>query len=434
MKSRMMKAAVSGMLMMVLGGCSFISDPVSLMTKPDLPADKATLMGAINSQIPENSNIIRPRSNKYPSSIRVEDLNNDGIMEAVVFYITPNENVQIHGMILQQQGNTWVKKLDFEGEGTMLESFELIDITNDGNVDIVVGFSRGEDDVQNGLVVYTYANDALEKVLQLPYTHFEVTDLNGDKIKELTVVSLQKYELSFITTYQFDKVTHDFKELAKLDLGQNVEKYYNIVSGKVAKDKEGIILDTSIVSNSSTSKLIVMENGALVDVLKEDAAYKELPVESEDINGDGILEIGLLEEPIGWNSDILEDIPYFYNYYQWDGKTSLANMKDGLKFVTQRYQDPDNRFFLTFPPEWKNQLTVDPDSDKNRYLKFIMLDTQETVAEVKFFSLREWENVKNDWKVLVRKKDQVIGYKGDKLSKNEKKNSNDVAPIERKGN
>ncbi|WP_379247900.1 hypothetical protein [Paenibacillus sp. GCM10028914] len=428
-----MKAAMSGVLMFVLGGCSFISDPVSLMTAPKLPADEETLMGAINSQKPENSNIIRPRNSSDPSSIRVKDLNNDGIMEAVVFYITPNEDVQIHGMILQQQGNSWVKKLDFEGEGTMLETFDLIDITNDGNFEIVAGFSRGEEGVQNGLVVYTYDNDALEKVLQLPYTHFEMTDLNGDKIKELTVVSLQKYELSFITTYQFDQATHDFKELAKLDLGKNVEKYYNIVSGKVAKDKEGIILDTSIVSNSSTTKLIIMEDGALIDILKEDAAYKELPVESEDIDGDGILEIGLLEEPMGWDDDILEDIPYFYTYYQWDGETHLANMKNGLKFVLQRYQDEDNGFFLTFPAEWHNNLTIDPNSDKNRYLKFTMTDSGETVAEVKFFSLREWESAKSDWKVLVRKKDQVIGYKGE-LSKNGKKHNKDVAPIERKGN
>lgn len=435
MNSRLMTAAVSGLLMLVLGGCSFISDPVSLMTTPDLPADKATLMGAINLQKPENSNIIRPRSDSGPSSIRVEDLNNDGIMEAVVFYKTPNEEVQIHGMILQQQGNTWVKKLDFDGEGTMLESFDLIDITNDGKFDIVAGFSRGEEDLQNGLVVYTFSGDSLEKVLQLPYTHFEMTDLNGDGIKELTVVSLQKYELSFITTYQFDKITHDFNELAKLDLGQNVEKYYNIVSGKVAKGKEGIILDTAIVSNSSTSKLIVMNDGALVDVMKEDAAYKELPVESEDIDGDGILEIGLLEEPIGWDSNILEDIPYFYTYYQWDGKTQLASVKKGMKFVMQRYQDTDNRFFLTFPVEWHNKVTVHPDSDRKRYLNFMMADSGKTVAEVKFFSLPEWERVKNEWKVLVRKKDQVIGYKGElKQSKNEKNNSNDVAPIERKGN
>ena len=435
MNSRLMTAAISGLLMLVLGGCSFISDPVSLMTTPDLPADKATLMGAINLQKPENGTIIRPRSDTGPSSIRVEDLNNDGIMEAVVFYKTPNEEVQIHGMILQQQGNTWVKKLDFDGEGTMLESFDLIDITNSGKYDIVAGFSRGEEDLQNGLVVYTFSGDSLEKVLQLPYTHFEMTDLNGDGIKELTVVSLQKYELSFITTYQFDKITDDFKELAKLDLGQNVEKYYNIVSGKVAKGKEGIILDTAIVSNSSTSKLIVMDDGALVDVMKEDAAYKELPVESEDIDGDGILEIGLLEEPVGWDSNSLEDIPYFYTYYQWDGKTQLANVKKGMKFVMQRYQDTDNRFFLTFPVEWHNKVTIHPDSDRKRYLNFIMADSGKTVTEVKFFSLPEWERVKNEWKVLVRKKDQVIGYKGElRQSKNEKKNSNDVAPIERKGN
>ncbi|WP_234032759.1 hypothetical protein [Paenibacillus faecalis] len=434
MKSGLMKAAVSGLLLLLLSGCSFISDPVSLMTPPDLPADKATLMGAIKAQLPENSNIIRPRSDSGPSSIRVEDLNNDGVMEAVVFYKTPNEEVQIHGMLLQQQGNTWIKKLDFDGEGTVLESFDLTDITNDGMVDIVAGFSRGEENLQNGLVVYTFSGDSLEKVLQLPYTHFELTDLNGDDIQELTIVSLQKYELSFITTFQFDKNANQFIELAKLDLGQNVEKYYNIVSGQVAKGKEGIILDTSIVSNSSTSKLIVMEDGVLVDVLKEDGAFKMLPVDSQDIDGDGILEIGLIKTPIGWEDKPPNEIPYFQSYYQWDGKTHMASEKEGLKFVTQRYQDSENQFYLTFPSEWHNKVTVHPDSDKNRYLNFVRTDTGDTVAEVKFFSLPEWEDAKDEWNVLVRKKDQVIGYKGEfKLTRNDKKNNSDVAPIERKG-
>ncbi|WP_327204865.1 hypothetical protein [Paenibacillus sp. DMB20] len=327
-----------------------------------------------------------------------------------------------------------MKKIDFDGEGTVLESFDLIDITNDGKLDIVAGFSRGEKELQNGLAVYTFTGDSLRKLLPLPYTHFEVTDLNGDRVNELTVVSLQSYELSFIATYQYDHDIEAFKELAKLDLGQNIESYYNIVSGNVAKDKEGIILDASIVSTSSTSRMIVMEDGKLVDVLKEDAAYKELPIESQDIDGDGILEIGLLEEPLGWENKTFEEIPYFSSYYQWDGKTPLANSKEGLKFVMQRYEDMDNRFFLNFPEEWHNKVTIHPSSNKSRYLNFIMIDSGKTVAEVKFFSLSEWEKAKQQWKVLVRNKDQVIGYKGDlKLSKNEKKSNNDVAPIERKG-
>ncbi|WP_343045088.1 VCBS repeat-containing protein [Paenibacillus lemnae] len=439
MKLRWLKNAASGCLIMLLSGCSFISDPVSLMTTPDLPADKATLMGAVISSIngsgTEKGDIIRPRSDSDPSSIRIEDLNNDGIMEAVVFYKTPNEEVQIHGMILQQQGNSWVKKLDFDGEGTVLESFDLIDITNDGKLDIVAGFSRGERELQNGMAVYTFTGDSLRKILPLPYTHFEVTDLNGDRVDELTVVSLQKYELSSITTYQYDSTIEDFQELTKLDLGQNIESYYNIVSGKVAEDREGIILDTSIVSNASTSKMIVMEDGELVDVLKEDAAYKELPVISQDINGDGILEIGLLQEPSGWEGARFDEIPFLSTYYQWDGETLLASSQKGLNFVTQRYEDMDDRFFLNFPPEWHNLITIDPESDKDKYLKFILQDSGKTVAEVKFFSTAEWEQAKQEWKLLVKDEEQVIGYKGDlKLTKNERKtNSNEVAPIERKG-
>lgn len=440
MKSRWLKTAAASVLTLFLGGCSFISDPVSLMKTPDLPADKATLAGAviaaINASSSDKGEIIRPRSDSNPNSIRIEDLNNDGIMEAVVFYRTPNEEVQIHGMIMQQQGNSWVKKLDFDGEGKVLESFDLIDITNDGNLDIVAGFSRGEKELQNGLAVYSFSGDSLRKLLPLPYTDFEVTDLNGDGIQELTVVSLQSYELSFISTYQYDREIEAFKELSKLDLGQNVESYYNIVSGKVTKDREGIILDTSIVSTSSTSRMIVMVDGKLIDVLKEDAAYKELPVESQDIDGDGILDTAILEVPVGWEGRQLEEIPYFSSYYRWDGKTPLADTTEGLEFVMQRYEDLDNRFFLNFPAEWHDKVTIHPNSDKNRYLNFIMIESGKTVAEVKFFSLPEWEAAKQNWKLLVKEQDQVIGYKGDfKLSKpHDKKSSNDVAPIERKGN
>ena len=136
------------------------------MKKPDLPTDKATLNGAIQSALLKNKlegSIVRPRSDVDSSSIRIHDLDNDGIMEAVVFYQTPDDEVKIHGMIMQQQGDTWVKKLDFDGEGTVLESFDFVDFTNDGKVDIVAGFSRGDENLQNLLAVYSFSGDSLEK-------------------------------------------------------------------------------------------------------------------------------------------------------------------------------------------------------------------------------------------------------------------------------
>ena len=120
-----MQALLAGLLLLIISGCTFIQeDPVSLMKKPDLPTDKATLNGAIQSALLKNKlegSIVRPRSDVDSSSIRIHDLDNDGIMEAVVFYQTPDDEVKIHGMIMRE-GDTWVKKLDFDGEGTVLES------------------------------------------------------------------------------------------------------------------------------------------------------------------------------------------------------------------------------------------------------------------------------------------------------------------------
>lgn len=103
----------------LLSGCTFISDPVSRMKSPRLSEDKATLMTAINSL-----KLIRP-INDDDSSIRTEDLSGDGIPETLVFYETPGEAVVIHGLILEKQGDSWIKKLTFDGAGTVLESVEI---------------------------------------------------------------------------------------------------------------------------------------------------------------------------------------------------------------------------------------------------------------------------------------------------------------------
>lgn len=61
--------------------------------------------------------------------------------------------------------------------------------------------------------------------------------MNGDKINDITVVYLQQKELSYISTYQYDKFEDAFVELNKLDLGPNIESYYNVVAGKWPKQR-----------------------------------------------------------------------------------------------------------------------------------------------------------------------------------------------------
>lgn len=409
--------AAATLSLSVLSGCTFISDPVSKMKAPQLSADKATLMAAINSHIPAGTELIRPVNDE--SSIFTEDLNNDGIMESLVFYRTPSEAVEIHGMILEKQGDAWVKKLVFDGDGTMLESVDLKDMTGDGKLNIITGYSRGE---EKGLVVYSYSSGSLEEVLSLPYTKYMLDDLNKDGIEDITVVYFKRNEFATISIYQYND---GFKVLDKIeDIDPYFFNYYNIVAGKIAKDKEGIVLDASVDFQSAYSLIVLMEHNKLRVVLPGDTrTYKDRLIASEDIDHDGIIEVGLLEAPKGWEYFDPADIPYFTSYYKWDGK-------DGLTFAVQLYRDPSDRFTINFDPELHGKVSIDTKSVLDKNLKFIMTDTGETFAEVSFFSPSEWDKAKNEgWELLGRDLDKVIGYRGELEQSTTKEGSNKIASL-----
>lgn len=380
-------------------------------------------MTAITSHMPAGASLIRPVSDD-DSSIFTEDLDKDGTMETLVFYSTKNEAVLIHGMILEKRDDVWEKKLVFDGGGTELDSVDLRDVTGEGKLNIIAGYSRG---VEKGMVVYSYSGGELEEVLSQPYTKYMVDDLNEDGIEDITVVYFKRNEFATITTYQYND---GFKVLDELDdLDPYFSNYYNIVSGKVAENKEGIILDSAVDSRSAYTTVVVMENNKLRVVIPGDArTFKDRKIVSEDIDGDGVIEIGLLEPPKGWEYFDPETIPYFNSYYKWDGK-------NGLTFSALQYRDPSDRFRIDLLPEWHENVTVDTKSVQDKSLKFILSNTGETVAEISFFSPAEWERVKSSgWKILGFDLDKFIGYRGEVEQNTSGGDNNKItSPIERKG-
>ncbi|MEC0371467.1 hypothetical protein [Paenibacillus chibensis] len=424
-------------LMLLLSGCSFISDPVLMMRTPQLSAEKESLRSIVMAQLPEDANLIRSNEEDDTNIIHFVDLDNDGVSEAVVFYETPDQIIGIHGMIFKKVNDTWVKQITFDGAGKVLESLYFKDMTNDGKVDIVAGFSIGNEEIDNEVFIYSYNGKSLDRVLERPYTNYVISDMNKDHINDLTIVNLKRGESNYITTFQYEDGS--FMELDRLEMKPYIYDYYNVVAGKVYVDKEGnsiegIVLDAMLsnVGEASFTSVIIMEDGKLKSVLPDQQqTYRNYRVYSEDVNKDGIIEIPLLNPPIGWSFFKNQDeIPYFYSYYQWDGKS-------GLKFVIEKYHDLKYDFdFGFFPPQWHNKITVDTKSQVNKYLRFVMIDTGKTVAEIKFFSLSEWEKQHDDWKYLYRTNEKVVAYKKnvdfDLDNNNKNKAKNEVPPIERK--
>ncbi|GGA25186.1 FG-GAP repeat domain-containing protein [Paenibacillus physcomitrellae] len=390
------------LLMFVLSGCNLDFDPKASMKAPQLTSDNESLKSVVNqylAQLPSGGTLIRPNDDGTTSLIRVVDLNNDGHNEALIFYETPDDPVPIHGVVFVNNNGTWSPKAKIDGEGQVLESLRLADLTNDGKIDIIAGYSSGEQQVQKGLSVYSFTDGKLEKILvELPYTYYVVNDLNADGKTDLSIVYFKKNEFSNVTTYQYDGKS--FEQLDQLDLDSNINGYYNMVTGKIASGGEqGIMLDVSLnaAGNSSYTLVITMKSGKLLQVLGQDQTYKDDRIPSGDVNGDGILEYGLLQKPAGWDGFSLEDIPWLYNYYQVDSEG---------KPVWEEFLG------LPIPTDLIGKVTIDTKSIKNQYIKFVRTDNGHTVLEVKYFTLSQWDRNKADWKLLERTTDRVIGYRG----------------------
>ncbi|WP_233698402.1 hypothetical protein [Paenibacillus profundus] len=391
------------LLSVMLSGCQWIQDPKSLMSVPRLPTEKANLKSMIASQLPEGAILIRPTSSDDASAIRVTDLNNDGLADtAVVFYETPEKEVRIHGMVFHRDGDSWRMVVDFDGEGIKLDSVELIDITNDSRLDLVVGYGSNDTDLNKGLVIYTFTQDGINKLFEQPYSQFVIDDLDQNGKNQLFIVNNRRGQSPVLTA--FDYQNGKMVKLNELAMDKEVNMYINMVSGFISKDHKGIVMDASAGANYWLTNVVVLNKDKVLEqVLSDDMTLKPYFTTSADINGDGIIEIAMPETPSGWDR-LYEsyEIPYFTNYFQWDGS-------NGLKLVDKQYRDYLDRFYLTFPKSWYGRVTVDTKSKKDEILIFVDQNTNEKLAEIRFFTPVMWDLNKEKWTYLSSFGDKIIG-------------------------
>ncbi|MCY7486683.1 hypothetical protein M5X06_17560 [Paenibacillus alvei] len=399
---------------LLLSGCEWVQDPKSMLKEPRLSADKANLKSIIDSQKPEGANVIRPRNADDTSTIRIADLNNDGKGEAIVFYETPDKDVRIHGMIFKSEGDTWTKVFDFDGEGTQLDRVELVDLTGDKNLELVVGYGSNDTKLNKGLVVYRFTDTEMIRMFEQPYSQFVIDDLDQSGKNKLFILNNRTGQSQTAQLSAFDYQNGKLIKYQDLKLSSLANSYTNMVSGFISKDRKGIVLDAIAGANYYLTDIIGMKKDQTLQALLQNGlGNKKEEILSMDMNSDGIIEIGKPETPQGWDQLYQPyEIPYFTNFFQWDGQ-------QGLKLVEKQYRDHLNRFHLTFPKSWYGRVTVDTKSKKDEMLRFVDLHTNETFAIIRFFTPEAWESYKEKWTYLSSFGDKIIGiYSKEPLTAN----------------
>lgn len=424
----MNKTGLSALLFLTLiaSGCGTQMTPAELLKAPSQGSTDGTLTGIVKAFLPANAHLTVPVHSESGSAIQLQDLDNDGHDEIMAFYKTDKTDYEVSALVLSQSGGDWNKLTTITGIGSELDYVQFADVTADGAADMLLGFSGGKG-LSKELSVYNLKSGQLTGILKQPYDQLAVGDLTGEGVTDIALLQ---------ATFETDMQPVTRLQLFRLHEGRQQSLTNQTIDGaviqarfaKAAPDASALFVDTAIGAHSAYTLLLNWDNGKFVDILAADdyhhdelaksshivlqplvpqpennklgdnnMAIKDYPLDSTDVNGDGIVEIGFLVPPAGLEGMAPLATPFISKYYQWDGQK-------GLKFVEEVFDRWGFNFHI--PQEWTGKYTLEiteesPTPWQNMVFTYKNADSGEQAAllGLRLLTKQDWQKAEAELKV-----------------------------------
>ena len=126
----------------LLAGCASSGfDNSNLLRPPRTTGDKAKIQEIIEERAGGDYTLKYPNDGSYRSAIINKDLDGDETNEAIVFYKPSASDESTRILIIKNFDGTWKDIGDYAGGNTDVDKVEIGDVTGNGTLDIIVGWS-----------------------------------------------------------------------------------------------------------------------------------------------------------------------------------------------------------------------------------------------------------------------------------------------------
>ncbi|MBM7854557.1 hypothetical protein JOC37_000930 [Desulfohalotomaculum tongense] len=360
MSSKLKKGIAALLAGTLLAGCSMSLSPNELVKHPKMEVNQQEIKQAVERFLPQGAKLTIPLRPEKASAFEQVDLNGDGSDELVAFYKKGQDILELGILILGKEEEQWTLLDNIEEPGQSIEYAEFHNITGDKAPELVVGWSGGSG-MNSELSVYTLQNKKMKQLMRKNCADFSVGDLDGDLKADIAVffrtdkeVLPYAVELPYAVVQLYRYVDGKLKMTNEMEY----EAVYpdRVTIGNATKDKRGIFVDVVAGAHSAYTQLLMLENGRFKNMIgtpKGDfpITFKAYPLPSQDIDNDGIIEIGMMTEPPGTENLAMVDIPWVNVWYKW-------NEGGGLIPVAEDYSDWEEGYRFKIPGSWKDKYTV----------------------------------------------------------------------------
>jgi len=330
----------------------------SLLAAPKTAARYAQLSWEVEKLIGSGAEYSGPTSGSYRQSVQLEDLNADGVSEAIVFLRTSDE-LPLMLCLFEQQGSDDDPTYTYAGtiklEGTSFNSIVYSDMNGDGSREMLVCSSLGSG-LPRALSVIEWNGDALYSSLSISCAQYALYDLDADGASELIVSHYDAENLSgVVETYSYNG--HELAISSAAPLSQNIESISLMTTGKLLYDVPAVFVVSTCDQKSATlTDIIAYRLGSLVNITLDEETGRS--VEYAPVSNMSISDIG---------GDGVSDIPYVTALTPYDSRNSSETYYktiwhsyrlDGVREETyQTFSSGDWYFIL--PDSWKGSLMVE---------------------------------------------------------------------------
>ena len=356
---RFLCVLVALLLPFVLSGCMMMLSVEELYALPKLPREYEALSEHIEAILADGAEITSPTSGSHLQSVQIEDLDGDGVAEAIAFFRNNNDERPMKIYIFRALNEAYEQVAVIEGSGTTIYSISYLDMNGDGVKEILVSWRVG---TQQALSVYAL-NDLKPMLLMSgAYIRYETVDIDGDDLMELIVLRGDEVETSgsLADFYDWDGASLILRSGAKLSVAVGEIQWMQIgalESGEIAVFVTGRVAGVEETSRAVTD-ILIHHDGQLHNILISQSTgisvqiARYLGIQPVDIDGDGATEIPMPARlPMVENGE--ETWKIYWVDYDIEGKVSQSSVT---------YHNLIDSWYMEIPQEWDGWFTVVQDN------------------------------------------------------------------------
>lgn len=359
---RILGLAISAvMILLSFTGCYYYGAGVdNMLIPPKLTDGQNEIYEALQKTVGSNINLRYPKTGKYRSAFITENIDEEPTKEAIVFYqknVNTANPSALTVSILDQKDGEWVSIYDLPANGSDVRQVDFCDFGVADSRFIIVGYTMTSD-LDNVMHIYRYQNNQMKDLYSQPYSQMEIVDINDDGYEEIVAITNstggQNAQYGDAKANVIKYKNGSFEVIDSVGVDASVTSYINTQSGFVGNNTTALYLDGLKGKDKMSTQILYYKDGTLKNFAFQDKDVNETMIRqtgitSMDIDGDGIVEIPVLEAMPGYDqtnanketaSDVAgtSEVLYFTHWNIFrdekleEKKISYVNMSFGYSF------------------------------------------------------------------------------------------------------